>query len=115
MKNIEDIKSGDYIRTIDGKIYTVTNVYVLKVTCGHTTLRYSQIKCCSSRLVGILETGDYVNGMKVTDIVMCQPKMDGNHIYTIKFGNIGICDSQIEDVVTHEQFNKGKYIVGGEK
>ena len=57
----EMIKPNDYVRTHKGKIYKVTNVYILKITCGHTSLRYNDIKSHSQNIIDLIEVGDYVN------------------------------------------------------
>ena len=61
----EIIKPNDYVRTHNGRIYKVTNVYILKITCGHTVLRYIDIKSHSSNIIDLIEVGDYVNGEKL--------------------------------------------------
>lgn len=58
---MEEMKVGEYVRTYKGKIYKVTNVYVLKVTCGHTSLRYNAIKKHSPNIIDLIEVGDIIH------------------------------------------------------
>lgn len=66
-----------------------------------------------------MKNGDYVNGYKVIDVLEnletgelhLEMPMD----YTNKeLGNCTIYNKDIKDVVTKEQFNQMKYIVGDE-
>ena len=104
----ETIKAGEYVRTDKGKIYKVTNVYILKVTCGHTSLRYNNITKHSPNSIDLIEVGDYVNGYKVRDVYL-----EGERHY-IKLNGLEharIYDDDIKSIVTHEQFNSIKYEV----
>ncbi len=51
----DKIEVGEYVRTYKGKIYKVTNVYTTKITCGHTSLRYIDIKSHSKNLLDLVE------------------------------------------------------------
>ncbi|MBQ8298419.1 MAG: hypothetical protein IJX99_01125 [Clostridia bacterium] len=112
---MEKIKVGDYIRTHKGKIYKVTNVYVLKVTCGHTSLRYTDISKHSFNIIDLIEEGDYVNGYKIIiDEGMLLP--DCKHAFTV-FERDGTSfmkiwgEKDIKSIVTKEQFESMKYEV----
>ena len=108
----EIIKPNDYVRTYNGRIYKVTNAYVLKVTCGHTSLRYSEITKHSPNIIDLIEVGDYVNGERVIYIdnltgSLRQYNVAGEDVEK----TCGHWQEDIKSVVTHEQFNSIKYEV----
>lgn len=108
---MEEIKVGEYVKTHKGKIYKVTNIYVLKVTCSHTSIRYNDIKKHSPNIIDLIETGDYVNGHLVIAVdrekleVSIENCMYGSDYEDIN-GNI-----DIKSIVTKEQFETMKYEV----
>lgn len=109
---METIKIGEHVRTHKGKIYKVTNVYVLKVICGHTSLRYNTIKKHNPNILYIIEKDDYVNGCRVFEVkekgVVVYLKIE-NGCTTYDF----ILKEDIKSIVTKEQFNSIKYVIGG--
>lgn len=73
----------------------------------------------SLNIIDLIECGDYVNGYKVIDVLEnletgelhLEMPMD----YTNKeLGDCTIYNKDIKDVVTKEQYNQMKYIVGDE-
>lgn len=107
----EIIKPNDYVRTHNGRIYKVTNVYILKITCGHTVLRYNDIKSCSSNIIDLIEVGDYVNGYKVSfkdndgrPFVQCDYPVEAGTTNHYRF-----YEETIKSIVTQEQFESIKY------
>lgn len=104
---MEEIKVGEYVRTHKGKIYKVTNVYVLKITCGHTSLRYTDISKHSFNIIDLIEVGDFVNGKYVFDNF----EKEGKRYLKVDcmFGYYS--EEEIGEIVTKEQFNSIKYIV----
>ena len=105
----EMIKPNDYVRTHKGKIYKVTNVYILKITCGHTSLRYNDIKSHSQNIIDLIEVGDYVNGHLVVD----KRKEEVQEIEVESDYLIHHClkEEDIKSIVTHGSFNSIKYEV----
>lgn len=73
----------------------------------------------SHNIIDLIEVGDYVNGYKVLEVTeqyikLNNPKsnydcIEFERIFKNKYSNINIFD-----VVTKEQFNSMKYVVGGE-
>lgn len=104
----EIINQNDYVRTHNGRIYKVTNAYILKITCGHTVLRYNDIKSHSSNIIDLIEVGDIIEVFDVlhNDIVYI---WNEEMLKALKEDiENGI---QIKSIVTHEQFNSIKYEV----
>lgn len=111
---MEEIKVGDYIRTHKGKIYKVTNVYVLKVTCGHTSLRYTDISKHSPNIIDLIEVGDYVNGYLVTRVCNEEPCPSGKWVDIDCDRPSEFCtlwETDIKSIVTKEQFKAMEYEV----
>ena len=105
---MEEIKVEEYVRTHKGKIYKVTNVYVLKVTCGHTSLRYTDIAKHSPNIIDLIEVGDIVETFDVlhNDIVyIWNDEMVKALRKDIENG------IQIKSITTKEQFESMKYEV----
>ena len=106
---MEEIKVGEYIRTIEpyGEIFKVIGIgkeEVLVVDSYENSLvATGYVKKHSPNITDVIEVGDYVNGCNVVGI-----KEDGV-VVSGGFGEIWL--SQIESVVTHEQFNSIKYEV----
>lgn len=115
---MEEIQVGDYVRTYKGKIYKVTNVYVLKITCGHTSLRYNDITKHSSDIIDLIEEGDYVNGYEVHEF----DDEEGNLYLGFSIYDDALMDCitevrplstvDIKSIVTKEQFESMKYVIG---
>lgn len=120
---MEEIKVNDYIRTIDGYIRKVTQVNKKGTYEGICYGAYSvdkpyknsqgisvkKIKSHSKDIIDLIEEGDYVNGKLIHKVDI---RENSAYIY---YGNgKTFCDYQIKDIVTKEQFNQMKYIVGDE-
>lgn len=132
-----DIKVGEYVRTIHGIIGKVideiSRKYLGKVMIDATyridvrekdygasykTVDLSQIKKHSFELKEVLEKGDYVNGMEIDEF----DDVEGNLYLGIPIYTDGLMDCieefrpletiEIQDIVTKEQFDREKYIVG---
>ena len=104
----EIIKPNDYVRTHNGRIYKVTNAYILKITCGHTSLRYSEITKHSKNIMDLIECGDIVETFDVlhNDVVYI---WNEEMLKALKEDiENGI---QIKSIVTYESFNSIKYEV----
>lgn len=66
----------------------------------------------SYKLIDLIELGDYVNGLVVTRICF-----DGetSEKYLNMYGSVSEWNNEdIKNIVTKEQFNSMKYVVGGE-
>ena len=110
---MEEIKVGEYIRdSISGEIGKVVEVnpnYYRKED-GFKIWRasYKKIKH-SPNIIDLIEEGDYVNGKLIHKVDI---RENSAYIY---YGNgKTFCDYQIKDIVTKEQFEQMKYIVGDE-
>lgn len=101
---MEEIKLGEYFRTENGKIH--------KWSKGRTYTGKNRITKHSPHLIDLIQEGDYVNGEKVTKIKEWKSSKDGYFRYAVTVYYHVIRADEIEDVVTHEQFNQNKYIVG---
>ena len=105
-----DIKSGEYVRTDNGKIFKVLEVEKGSVKIKSDYREWIGICCIkkhSFNIIDLIEVGDYVNGKLIhhTDI-----RKNSAYIY---YGNgKTFVDYQIKSIVTKEQFDRGKYVVG---
>lgn len=64
-------------------------------------------------IIDLIETGDYVNGQVVTQIIPNNRKIDpSTMIYTGTNHVVGLYNEDIEDVMTKEQFEQMKYRIG---
>ena len=101
---MEEIKAGEYIRTKDGCIFKATEYWL-----GECYSDRVNIKKHSPNIINLIEEGDYVNGKLIHKVDI---RENSAYIY---YGNgKTFCDYQIKDIVTKEQFNQMKYIVGDE-
>lgn len=121
MTNTE-IRSGEYVRTIDGKIYktdgeklrmnnakTILFKEITKIPCNFIPY---EVKTHSSNLKDLIEVGDYVNGYLVEAInynVLGVVFTDDDFAYSKELKDINI-----HSIVTKEQFKAMEYKVGGE-
>lgn len=127
---MEEIKVGDFIRTTDGYIRKIDNIntdkniitrrgkYILDIPYKNSqSVAESKIVKHSPNIIDLIEEGDYVNGVEVVDLD------DGRHLKfanDVSFVDVGIStyrDGHVEgikSIVTKEQFNQMKYIVGDE-
>ena len=109
-----ELRENMYMRTIYGKIdkiFKLTESYVQGVSQKDSYFIYDKdnIIKVSYNIIDILEVGDYVNGLKVIDIVE-------NDIYISDYyaeSYIGIVKvKDIKSIVTHEQMEQMAYKVG---
>lgn len=103
-----------------GKIieFRKNNNAVIEYKSGVVLISVGNI-IASHNLIDLIEVGDYVNGYKVLEVTeqyikLNNPKsnydcIEFERIFKNKYSNINIFD-----VVTKEQFNSMKYVVGGE-
>ena len=129
---MEEIKVGEYVRTIDGYIRKVTQVNKKGTYEGICYGAYSvdkpyknsqgisakKIKSHSKDIIDLIECGDYVNGKEVKHIAMFEgfpdyPKLIFVDEHRLIPGETAEND-EIKSIVTKEQFSQMKYIVGDE-
>lgn len=110
------LEVGMYVRTKDGYVsqyryYDTTNMG--KLLCiplsNRTFANIEDIIKASHNIIDLIEVGDYVNGLKVIDIVE-------NDIYISDYyaeSYIGIVKvKDIKSIVTKEQFEDMEYKIG---
>ena len=112
------MKVGDYVRLKNGYIdkieelklqtkYTKYNKLLFEhkvVECLFSDEDLKQLKS-SQNIIDLIEVGDYVNGIKVQDVIGCLLAFDGGqdgewYIET---------EEDIKSIVTHEQFERMQY------
>ena len=121
------IEVGDYARTSKG-ITKVTDVFLTNISeitglAVRTDKPYGNvdIKNHSKNIIDLIEVGDYVNGVKVVNII----NYEGD---TIKVKQIGvnrdencilkplvITEKDIKSIVTKEQFEQAEYKIEEDK
>lgn len=124
-----NIDIGTYIRTKDGRITTIENVfyncegykteYILKnISKDMFGSRFTENDFKPSKnLIDLIEVGDYVNGMEVIDIDMSEkPYLIFNHgISAYVLGMVTYMGDDklygIESIVTKEQFKANEYVI----
>lgn len=79
-------------------------------SCGkHILIPESFIKKASFNIIDLIEVGDYVNGRRVTSVwkdeLVLYAYAGSQTTYTIK-------NEDIEEILTHEQYNSNKYVIG---
>ena len=127
---MEELKIGQYIRTKKGRIAKITTINEIKYTYHTAKARnrikfvgqkrtlingryeFEDIKKHSPNIIDLIETGDYVNGRKMKilkrDIFQGKKRL----VFDSGFGyEAWFYENQIEDIVTHEQFEAAKYEV----
>jgi hypothetical protein len=116
-------ESGEYVRTVDGKIGTFvryslrpeTSIFKSPFDCFIKVQgRKTNVQCCKEYIrkhgfdiLDVIEKDDIVNGEIVVDI-------GENGLYLgIEdqcYSRIYIDKSEIKEILTHETYNKNKYI-----
>ena len=110
-----EIKVGEYVRLKKGEIFKIdentTNYY-------NSNKEYvtNEIVKHSKNIIDIIECGDYINGKEVKHIAWFEgvpdyPKLIFADEHRLIPGETAEND-EIKSVVTKEQFNQMKYIVG---
>lgn len=122
---MEEIKVGEFVRTKEGKIYKITD-YDKEANKYHSIdgkfwyiIFPRDISKHSPNIIDLLEEGDYVNGKEVVYGASESELYNGHKTIGVSISNDNsttwtILDTEIRDIVTHEQFNQMKYIVGDE-
>ena len=108
-----DIEKGEYIRNSEGRIDKVKNpdYYMSQyIECEKNLMSRASIVNHSKNIIDLIEVGDYVNGIKVINILpetfgRCKSIELANH-YIIKYIDYGA----IKSIVTSEQFSSVEYV-----
>lgn len=119
------LEVGMYVRTLNG-IVKIDKIQdnVMKDTKGY--LHYGDFIKASYNIIDILEEGDYVNGVEITEIYEKGDSFKGNRDYIFKEKTIEVCNdnyelipfealftnNEIETIVTKEQMEQMAYKVG---
>lgn len=116
---MEEIKVGEYIKTVAGYIGKIISfsdgMYTVKMKDATIDLYIDDIKNHKENIIDLIEQGDYVNGEKVVCFRNTNCDYDIGTEYNGEFDvYYGYDNEQIKDIVTKEQFNQMKYIVGDE-
>lgn len=132
---MEELKVGEYVRTTTGVIAKIKDetyedyqergniIYTLDKEVFDETEGYEEYSFYalpdqfvkhSPNIIDLIEEGDYVNGYKVSFIsedyakfVQCDYSVEAGTTNHYKFYK-----ESIRDIVTKEQFNSMKYIIG---
>lgn len=94
-----ELKIGDYVRTINGKIWIITSQ---KAISGHK----KDIIKSSPRIIDLIEVGDYVNGHEVLEKYHDELRLNTE--------NDVLCfvkEKDINSIVTKQQFESMQYVV----
>ena len=133
-----ELRKGMYVRTKDGFIDKVTidykgccnsiNCNCKHVSCEHNYYDEESIIKASDNIIDLIEIGDYVNGYKVLEI--CTGNFELNNPLNVKALKLEfikedinpnipffkrynfITNSEIKSIITKEQFDSMKYVVG---
>ena len=120
---MNEIKVGEFVRTKDGYIAKCTYIgnvldfdNTVRVDWGeeHNFLYPSEdyILKHSPNIIDVLEEGDYVNDYRIEEIGEThRDKVK----YVIDSLDRSIYSENIKSIVTHEQMDSMKYIVGGKE
>lgn len=100
---MEEIKVGEYVRNKKGEFFRYSKEN--SAINDFMNMRGNRdITKHSPNIIDLIEVGDYVNGCNVVDVKEYGVVVSGG------FGEIYL--SQIDNIVTHEQFNSIKYVIG---
>lgn len=126
---MEEIKVNEYIRTFDGDIDRI--ITVMATNGGSELIAFKKrnyylsniglekiIKKHSPRLKDLVQAGDiilYSVNSKMTDIEIVKEHIDARtQKKTLRVGMWSLEQVEIKEILTKEQFNQMKYIVGDE-
>lgn len=119
---MEEIKVDDFCRNKEGKIIEVGWVGNAVVTDIYDNITFSklsgEIVKHSSDIKEIVQAGDiilYNVNSKMTDIEIVKEHIDARtQKRTLRVGMWSLEQVEIKEILTKEQFNQMKYIVGDE-
>jgi hypothetical protein len=101
---VEEIKVGEYVRTKLGDIKKITEGFEFIIEIHNRSS--NKIVKHSKNIIDLIEVGDYVNGVRVINIL----DKDEEKIPTsIKCVNNCFYEKEIKSIVTKEQFSSVEY------
>ena len=116
------MKVGDYVRTKDGLIRKIVEIdkliyidkdYISDEPEYHNSLIEEDVIKTSPNIIDLIEVGDYVDGLKVIDIV---EHLHGHKDIVMTNGEFQWStsndDYNIKSIVTREQFSQMEYKAG---
>ena len=106
---MEEIKVGEYARTKGGCIFKVTEYWLNECKADRANILKH-----SPNIIDLIEEGDYVNGYICKRKPNFGNKMCNFDLNVIEWTPLDEIDI-FYDIVTKEQFNRMKYIVGDER
>ena len=127
---MKEIKVGEYIRTKDGVIAKVTYVDAMMVDCDRDVFDLDNLDMMeipteyikeyivkhSTNIKDLVQAGDiilYNVNSKMTDIENVKEHIDARtQEKTLRVGMWSLEQVEIKEILTKEQFNQMKYIVG---
>lgn len=117
---MEEIKVGDYVRTIYGEIAKITQVHprikgIKRKAQG--LIDFNLIKKHSKNIIDLIEVGDYVNGYRVENVINEEPCPSGKCVDIDSSKDSSECTlwkNDIQTILTKEQYSTNCYKVGGE-
>lgn len=114
---MEEIKVGEYVRNHSGIIIKVKKIEkdmetndVWYYGGGFVGVWKSRVLKHSPNIIDLIEVGDYVNGCEVLIIKNGIPYIEYSNEFDDYTGYI--TNDIIESIVTKEQFNSIKYVIG---
>lgn len=116
---MEEIKVGEYVRTDNGIIgkYVKFRGFEDSIETNNKWIGFDiekDIVKHSPNIIDLIECGDYVNGSRVIDIAQASVRAVYTEDATQKMALIPKINEDIKSIVTKEQFEQMKYIVGDE-
>ena len=115
-----ELNVGDYVITKDrlhiGKIYNINEfrepsmMYAIDFPNTDDFIFMGENDFNSNpKIINLIEVGDYVNGMQVTRVCFDE---DEQRILNLSNCILELMNEDIKSVLTHEQFEAMKYVVG---
>lgn len=106
---------NDYVPPKIAKIIDCSDNELIKIDKNSQVILLNDVVKASHKLIDLIEVGDYVNGYKVLWVYNTEIAKSGP-LYVVIDNHDGgesrIMEKDIGDVVTKEQFNSRKYVVG---
>lgn len=114
MFNKDEIQIGEYIRTKNGEIDKIEEIFLDDINEEYIETEYfttskDQIAKHSKNIIDLIEVGDYVNGELIRE-----PIYNGNTWYGVDEGYelFKRAFGEIKSIVTKEQFKSVEYKIG---
>lgn len=114
------LKNGEFVRTKKGsidklKFYGIyTELVYFENNKGMTCVTKNEIANHSFDIIDLIEEGDYVNGKRVIYVASIENKDDEEELCVFVEETQDCIEAKdIKSIVTKEQFESMKYVVGG--